>query len=52
MEQPLGEKFVVIGQGALVLKLAQVMQFREETLQNERVMHRALCNDDLKGERM
>lgn len=34
----------------LVLKLAHIMQFMVETLGNERVMHRDLCNDDVKGE--
>lgn len=38
------------GQGALVLKLAQMMQFQVETFGNERGMLRALCTDDDKGE--
>ena len=50
MEKLVGEHCPARGKGALVLKLAQIMQFRAKTLGNERVIHRALCNDDVKGE--
>ena len=50
MDQPVGECCLVRGLGALVLKLAQMMWLRVETVGNERVMHRALCNDDVKIE--
>ena len=51
MEQHVGENNPIGGQGALVLKLAQMMQFKEETLRNERFMHRDLCNVDEKAKK-
>jgi len=50
LEHPVGECCPTTGQGVLVLKLAHMIQFREEIVGNDRVMHWALCNDDVKGE--
>ena len=44
MEQPASERTPTGLQGALLLKLAQMMQFRLEILGNERYMLRDLCN--------
>lgn len=50
VEQPVGEHRPTRGQGVLILKLAQMVQFMAETVGNERVRHRDFCNDDVKGE--
>lgn len=50
MEKAIGERYLARGQGAFVLKLTQMMQFKAKTLGNKRVVHQPLCNDDVKGE--
>ena len=52
MEQPVGDRTQVGIHRALVLKLAQMMQFRDEILGDEGNMLRDLCKMVKRGNRM
>jgi len=52
MEKHVAECTPVHLQGELVLKLAQMMQFRDEILENERYILRDLCKMVIKGNRI
>lgn len=52
MEQPTGERTPISLQGALVLKMVQMMQFRDEIRGDEGNMLRDLCKMVKMGNRM